>query len=191
MTVPDWMGSRNFDILARAPAGATKDQVPQMWQSLLADRFQLAVHREPKTVAHYSLTVAKGGPKFTESVEQPVPPQGDTGGSKVDKDGFPELNRPGMIGAADGRISLYRPNATMDLLARLLAGQLGSPVTDETGLKGSYDIRLHWVRETAPENMGPRLAEAVPQQLGLRLEWKKGPVEFLVVDHIEKMPSGN
>src|SRR5579863_4557498 len=57
MTVPDWMGEAKFDIAARVPAGVTKDQVPQMWQSLLADRFKLVVHREPKVVTHYELVV--------------------------------------------------------------------------------------------------------------------------------------
>lgn len=81
---------------------------------------------------------------------------------------------------------------TMDLLARTLSSQLNHPVVDLTGLKGSYEIRLHWVRDTAPlETTGPRMSQAVQEQLGLRLEAKKGPVEFLVVDHIEKLPTEN
>jgi uncharacterized protein (TIGR03435 family) len=149
MTAPDWTTGQKFDITARVPAGATKAQLAEMWQRLLMDRFKLMVHREARDLAKYELLVAKAGPKFKESVDNPPPGAASEetshsrGPQKVDKGGFPELARPGMIGM-NGRIRLYQTKMTMEKLAIVLAGQLGRPVTDNTGLKGEYDIRLYW-----------------------------------------------
>jgi uncharacterized protein (TIGR03435 family) len=89
----------------------------------------------------------------------------------------------------------------MEKLAIILAGQLGRPVTDNTGLKGEYDIRLYWVTDTlrsgtpspagADGDEGPTITQAIQDQLGLRLEAKKGPVDCLIVDHIERAPTEN
>jgi uncharacterized protein (TIGR03435 family) len=211
LVAPDWMEQEKFDIAARVSAGATQLQLAEMWQRLLADRFKLAVHREPRVVPKYDLLVAKGGPKFREHSEDP-PPQDDatrpSGPNKVDRDGFPELTKPGMIGM-NGRIRLYQTKMTMEQLAKIFSGQLSRPVTDNTGLTGEYEIRLSWLTESAsapappppgkdgspphlPEGaVGPTLTQAIQDQLGLRLEAKRGPVEFLVVDHMEKSPTGN
>jgi uncharacterized protein (TIGR03435 family) len=100
---------------------------------------------------------------------------------------------------------LHYPDATMDLFARLLTGQAGGPVANLTGLTGKYDVSLYWVAGHAlpaaapaaggaplPESEpGPTLEQALQDQLGLRLEQKKGPMEFLVVDHLEKTPTEN
>jgi uncharacterized protein (TIGR03435 family) len=206
MVAPDWMSQQKFDINARIQARANRDQVAEMWQRLLAERFKLAVHRESRVVALYDLVVAKGGPKFKKASEDPAPKDGAStetaharGPNKVDSDGFPELARPGMIGM-NGRIRLYQTKMTMDQLAKTFSGQLGRPVTDDTGLKGEYEIRLYWVTDaaggppsaTTPEGAGgPTLMRAIQDQLGLRLEAKRGPVEFLVVDHMEKLPTEN
>ncbi len=207
----DWMAQQKFDVAAKLPAGATKDQVGEMWQRLLIDRFKLAAHRESRVVAQFDLQVAKDGPKFKQAPEDPPPsdaaaavPPHAHGPNKLDKDGFPELTRPGMIGM-DGRIRLYGDKMTMDQLAKTCSGQLGKPVTDATGLTSQYEIRLHWISETettrppardggalaAPDPGGPTLMQALQTQLGLRLEAKRAPVEFLVVDHMEKLPTGN
>jgi hypothetical protein len=78
----------------------------------------------------------------------------------------------------------------MQRLADQISGQLGKPVTDATGLKGRYDIGLYWVADsTAETDAGPTLLQALQDQLGLRLESKKGPVDFIVVDHAEKTPA--
>jgi uncharacterized protein (TIGR03435 family) len=191
----DWMAQQRFDVAAKVPAGTSKEKVAKMWQRLLIDRFKLATHRESRVVSKFDLQVGKDGPKFHEAGE--APPAGEApharGGNKLDKDGFPELIRPGMIGM-EGRIALYDNRMTMEQLAKTCSGQLGKPVTDTTGLKGQYEIRLHWVSDTgaarpAPSDPGgPTLIQALPNQLGLRLEPKKGPVEYLVVDHMEKFP---
>jgi uncharacterized protein (TIGR03435 family) len=104
----------------------------------------------------------------------------------------------------NGRASMNEPQATMERLAGLLSGQVATPVTDATGLKGRYDISLFWNAEStyrlnapatspsaAESDSGPTLMQALQDQLGLRLELKKGAVDFVVVDHAEKVPSEN
>jgi uncharacterized protein (TIGR03435 family) len=123
-------------------------------------------------------------PAVDDPAEEPPRPRGP---QKVDSEGFPELARPGMIGM-DGHISLYDRRMTLERLATTIAEQVGRPVTDNTGLKGQYEIRLHWVDGSIN---GPTIAMALQDQLGLRLEAKKGPVEFLVVDRVERTPTEN
>jgi uncharacterized protein (TIGR03435 family) len=214
---PDWLQASMFDISARVPKGATRDQFKLMLQNLLADRFKLAVYHEPKDLPVYELVIAKAGPKLKESVEDvaskddttdaapsrpptPAPP-------KLGKDGYPELapGRPGMI-AMNGRYRMYWPKSTIERLCFYLAGQLGKPVTDATGLKGKYDISLYWSSDRGRQPVSleessapavpevetePTLAVAVQEQLGLKLIAKKGPVDVLVVDHAEKVPAQN
>jgi uncharacterized protein (TIGR03435 family) len=94
----------------------------------------------------------------------------------------------------NGRGRMYQPALTMEEFAEFLTGQMASPVTDATGLKGKYEISLYWTTEplkAADGDAGPTLMRALQEQLGLRLEAKKGPVDFLVVDHIEKLPTDN
>ena len=91
---------------------------------------------------------------------------------------------------------MYWPNATMEFLARQLSGLVGRPIVDSTGLKGKYEISLSWTTDgmslDAPANdLYPPIMQALPDQLGLRLELKKGPADFLVVDHVEKVPVGD
>lgn len=143
----------------------------RMLQSLLEDRFKLAIHRETKELPTYALVVGTNGPKFRE-----VP---DDGSEPV-------------IGAAEGyRIKAH--HISMKLLAATLQGYVGDAVIDATGLTGLYDVSLDF---TVDESMspdaerGPTLFEAVQRQLGLKLEMRKGPVEVLIIDHVEK-PSAN
>jgi uncharacterized protein (TIGR03435 family) len=134
---------------ARVPPGIRKEQVPEMWQQLLIDRFKLAAHREPRVVPKYELVPAKGGPKFKEAGEQSgVETSRSNGAARLGADGFPELTRPGMMGI-NGRMRLYQTNMTMQQLATNLSGFLRMPVAENTGLKGAYEIRLFWVAETA------------------------------------------
>jgi len=199
LQAPDWLATSRFDIIARIPQGTTKVEFLEMCQSLLTDRFKLAVHREEKEVSKYDLVAAKTGIKIRSSSDlnpedraSPEPPRSHPP-MKLDREGFPELNRPGMIGV-NGHIRLYDPKMTMEFLASTLSNQLGKPVTDSTGLQGAYEIRLYWVDETLPpssDNAGPTILRAVQDQLGLRLESKKGPVQFLIVDHVDKVPTEN
>jgi uncharacterized protein (TIGR03435 family) len=223
-SIPDWMKDRGlaFDLNARVPEGATKDQLDLMIQNLLADRFKMVVHRESREIQQYNLVVAKNGPKFKESpplTPKPDPADGcfrnpraaaclDTkkgpgGPLKLGDDGYPVLQGR-MTGAfVQGRARIHYPDTTMTLFASYLSLQLRKPVTDATGLKGKYDIAMFWATDDAarasPDPGGvlvaadpaPTLMEALQDQLGLRLESKKGPVEFVVVDHAEKIPTEN
>ncbi len=200
LTGPDWLQQQMFEIQAKVPEGATKDQVAAMILSMLQDQFKLVAHHDSKELAKYDLVVAKGGLKIKESAEEPPrPPDGaPPKPAPMAKDGLPELGpgHPGM--AINGkRAILYYSHWTMTQFASMIAAQMAKPVTDATGLTAKYDIGMHW----SPENLragdsasdpdGPTLQQALQDQLGLRLEAKKGPVDFVVVDHCEKTPAGN
>jgi uncharacterized protein (TIGR03435 family) len=195
MESPAWMMEARYNITARIPSGTTKEQMLPMWQQLLAERFHLAVHREPRVVQKYELLTGNGGARFKASSDEPTPvdePHAH-GPNKTDSDGFPELARPGMI-SMNGRFRLWQTRMTMAQLARTIAAQLRRPVSDQTGLNGEYDIRLFWAGEPSPGaelSTGPTLVRAVQDQLGLRLQATRGPVDFLVVDRADKQPTEN
>jgi uncharacterized protein (TIGR03435 family) len=193
-----------FDITARVPEGTTKEEFAMMLQNLLADRFHLAVHHEIREIEKYDLVVAKNGPKFKNGVE-PAPEKPDATPvpfrMTADKEGYPAMapGRPGMA-MMNGKARMYQPKMTMEKLAQQVGFQVGKPVTDATGLAGEFEIGLYWASDTQlsakpdatdPADSGPTLPQALQDQLGLRLEQKKGPVDFLVVDHIDKMPTAN
>jgi uncharacterized protein (TIGR03435 family) len=216
LSAPEWMKDpfAAFDIAARVPEGATKDDFYAMLQNLLADRFKLMVHHESREMQQYDLAVAKSGSKFKEAAPQAPKPDGDDDGKppafpppKMGTDGYPVLGGGGGMAMMGGRARMYGPEMTMAMLAGQISGQLGKPVTDATGLSGKYEVSLYWDAVATkwagsppaaggPEtpvarDPGPTLIEALQDQLGLRLESKKGPVDFLVVDHAEKVPTEN
>lgn len=173
---PDWIKSKviRFDIVAKAPADAPLDQVRLMLQALLTERFHLALHREPKDLPYLALLVGKKGSKL-----QPAIPDSDASGNKS------------LIGR------IYSNHMPMITLAMLLSRFTGQTVLDMTGLKGEYDLKLDWTPEntaaepSAQSDSGPSLFAAVEQQLGLKLEVRKGPVEILVIDHADRVPIQN
>ena len=183
---PGWLDSDRFDIEAKAVGDPPRSQVLLMLQSLLADRFKLALHRETRELPVYELMLAKSGPKFKEKpcVGQPGPdnPCGGFTGS--------------LRGMLVGRVVPTRE------LAEALATLLNRSVLDKTGLTGNYDFDLNWTPDGAtirgpgdpdappPDPNGPSIFTAVQEQLGLELKSAKGPVEVLVIDHAEK-PDAN
>ena len=213
LTVPSWARTERFNIEAKVPAGATKDDMKGMIENLLVERFGLKYHRESKEMPGYELVVAKGGPKLTESV--PVqeadaaaggPPSGPPKFT-MGANGFPEIP-PGraMSIMMNGQGARRAVAETMEALARNLAFQVGRPVVDATGLKGKYDFLLYWTSGQGPAgpppsgaegavpvagDSGPTIFTAIQQQLGLRLESKKATVQTVVVDKLEKTPSEN
>jgi uncharacterized protein (TIGR03435 family) len=203
---PDWLVDTRFDFEARIPSGTTKPVFRQMLQNLLAERFKLAVHREPKSMEVYEMTVAKNGPKFREAAP-PGPAAADEqpGPIKRDAEGFPVLGPKMTMAIVPGHARLRSDAQTMSWLAGQLSAQLGGPVTDATELKGKYDFILSWAfgEDTAAVVPGdaagaphvdayrPALINAVQSQLGLKMERKKAPVEVLIVDHAEKTPAAN
>jgi uncharacterized protein (TIGR03435 family) len=198
---PDWINTTRFDIVANIPPGTTKEQVPIMLQNLLAERIKLKVHREPRAMTVYELTIASGGPKLRAVGDESMSEGGISGQPRLSaKDGFPEIPA-GQNGEMqiDGRARWHAHDATMQDLAKVLAREVHAQVTDATGLGGRYDMSLFWVTaeaargsgESADTIAGPTLFAAVSNQLGLRLVAKKGPVDMLIVDSAEKVPSEN
>jgi uncharacterized protein (TIGR03435 family) len=198
-----------------------------MLQTLLAERFKLAVHRETKELPIYALVVAKNGPKMKESEVVPVPKEGvdvpppgplpPPSERKMGPDGFPIMPTAGRGGIAQmqmmpGRVRMKVNMETMAQFVDMLSNQLDRPVLDQTGLTKSYQFILDYAPEpggrnplgmplpVAPPGEGgvaadadaaPSLFTALQEQLGLKLEQKKGSVEMLVVDRIEKVPTEN
>jgi uncharacterized protein (TIGR03435 family) len=169
---PGWKDSLEaFELSAKVPENATKEQVRLMLQNLLAERFKLAIHRETKELQVYEMVVAKGGPKFKESVENPSQePSADAQPSDkptFDKDGF-VIRPPGSPNPPKGRIEVgmggkHRIRAeaeTMQDLAERLSSVLGKPVIDATGLMGKYDYSL--IFEQAALTGGRGNATSVP-----------------------------
>ncbi len=181
---PNWIATTGFNIVAKVPSGATKDQMRPMLQRLLAERFQLAVHRETKDLPVFALVVAKGGPKLT-AAQHPE----DGGGS---------------FGAWKGNARDVSTNQTIHGLAEFLTLLMDRPIVDSTGLTGTYDFTLYWApeypmrlatrtpgAEGEPSEPAPTIFQAVQDQLGLKLEPRKSPIEILVVDHMEPKPTEN
>jgi uncharacterized protein (TIGR03435 family) len=214
ITGPAWLDSERFDINATMPPETTREQLHMMLQNLLAERFKLTIHRETRELPLYLLVVAKGGPKLKESTEAPagdvdpatIPPPG-----KVGPDGFPVLALPAgapivIFSFTNGRARMAGQQKSMQDLADRLTGIVSRPVIDATGLKAKYDFMLTYSPEstntpTPPPPPGganapeaeplPDIFSALQAQLGLRLESKKGAVEMIVIDHIEKTPTEN
>ncbi len=206
---PDWIGSARFDITAKLPDGSSKDQIPEMLQSLLADRFKLALHRETKEHPIYALVVAKGGPKLTPAEaaagDAPAP------AANPSKDGVPRGAMMMLIDPAG--MHLRASSATLANLAEMISHVCERPVVDSTGITGQYDFDLIFSPETMrgmpgpmrampPAAAGERLPADSPaeragsiydavQRYGLKLEPRKAPLEIVIVDRIEKTPTEN
>jgi uncharacterized protein (TIGR03435 family) len=166
---PGWLDTERFDITATMPPDTTKEQFKVMLQNLLKERFKLAVHRETKELAVYSLVVNKGGPKLKESEgpepaasdDPPAPPPMPNGPPKIGPDGFPDLPLPAggrgglFMMMMPGRARFIARRQTMKDLADRLTFQLSKPVTDATGLTAKYDFTLTFAPENMNGPMGP------------------------------------
>lgn len=210
LSAPDWANGAMFNVNARVPKGATYEQFQVMLQNLLADRFQLKVHRETSERAAYKLVVAKNGPKFKAAAAPPVEEPGEDSPPRaaepkpfqLDAERYPAFG-PGESGTrmSGNRARMVYPRMTMADFAGTIGAYVHAVVTDSTGLSGAYEISLSWVTggmhaastgEDTEGDPGPTLFQALQQQLGLRLvESSKVPVERLVVDHAEKVPAEN
>ena len=161
---PEWIETDHWDVSAKAPAGfiPTGQQMQPMMQALLADRFRLKLHRETRELSAFALVVGKGGPKLTAST------------------------------FADSRISIGHGIFTgqkidMAGLADALARESDRTIVDQTGLSGEYDVTLKWSPDAAdPDPAAVPLFTAIQEQLGLKLEATKAPVEILVIDSVQK-----
>jgi uncharacterized protein (TIGR03435 family) len=192
---PNWIETERYDIDAKYPADTQPEEFRLMLQNLLADRFRLVLHRETRQMARYRLVVAKDGPKLSPPRKLPEYKGDDErfAAMKADMEANREVRRRSPYsGASRG---FREASATMTKLAQDLAGQLDRPVTDDTGLEGWYSFQLEWspneLGTDAGETSLPSIFVALQQQLGLKLEPEKGPVEFLVIDRGEKTPLPN
>jgi len=216
---PSWLDTERVDVNATMPPETTKEQFRVMLRNLLVERFRITLHRETKASPIYSLMVAKGGPRMKES--SPVSPTKDNAGAApsfpvpaqpIGPDGRPV--RPGLtLMLISGHAYWIGKQETMVDLADRLTTEVGHPVTDATGLKGRYDFTMTYLREgmnppnglPPPSEVGrgalpdglsevdtsPDVFRAVKEQLGLMLKAGKGPLDMIVIDHIEKTPIEN
>jgi uncharacterized protein (TIGR03435 family) len=186
-----WLGTERFDLEATAGHPAGEPELRLMLQTLIADRFHLKFHRETREMTIYSLVQAKNGVASGKSIHQS--PSGDCGkmttpDSAQARSG--ETTACGGESVTAGNIVGHR--TTLDELATNLAIMVERLVINKTGLEGSYDLTLTWTPDKVrgTDDNGPSLFTAVEEQLGLKLEAGRGPVEVLVVDSAEK-PSEN
>ncbi len=213
--LPEWVRSQAFVIEAESPApNPTKDQMRLMMQSLLADRFKLAVHFETKEVPVLAMVLAKPGmtgPRLRPhekglACDAKWTAPADPTASIVPPAGW--LPRCGGVAARPGpgnTILLGARNIPMEHIALYLTTiyKFGRPVIDETGLKGTYDFSLGWAPDSntairmrsgdangSSEVDGPSLFDALKDQLGLKLKPTKAAIQTLVIDHVEQ-PSAN
>lgn len=182
LTLPD--GWNWYDVDAKVAGSPSDIEIRLMFQTLLEDRFKLKVHRETKQLPVYTLTRAKKGPKLKEWAEG-APPQRIIG--RVVPDGIIA-----NFSSREDPHHIVGRKVPIAKLASYLTRTLQIPVTDETGLAGNFDFELTWDSDAPPlAPPDPALvAAALQEQLGLKLEKGKRPIEILVVDHVEK-PSEN
>ena len=193
---PGWIGSDRFDVEGKAEdPNADYGQLRLMLQSLLEDRFQLQLHREVKESPIYALVVGKGGPKIKLAADQTSPDV--HGPSPIGS------SRPNRGALRFGPGSIIGNAAQIPLLVRFLSQRLGRIVVDQTGLSGRFDFQLQWAPGIGENPLYPggdpippgdpslpSIFAAIQEQLGLKLESTRAPVEVLVIDHVEK-PSAN
>jgi uncharacterized protein (TIGR03435 family) len=178
-----------YELEAATDPKATDDQVRLMLQALLINRFKMAVHRVTKDADGYALTVAKNRPKLQEATEGEVPPLPDWLRKPSDDPAkLEELVVSTLPERGIGAITVRR--ATMLQFTETLQRALNTAILDQTGLTGKYYFALQCATGDIPDAPVPSLFSAV-KELGLRLEAHKGPVEMLVVDHLEKIPTEN
>jgi uncharacterized protein (TIGR03435 family) len=212
--LPKWVIADHFDIQARAEGNPTKNQMRLMVQSLLADRFKLAIHYETRQLPVLAAVLSKPGKLGPQLQPHPddascstVPPAPAVSGSaptvkpSTVAGGFPTVcgGIVAMPPSAPGRMRTGARNVPFGMLVSALAqmGNLDRPVLDQTGLSGTFDFTFEWTPEhrgpavdSQGDESGPTLLEALKDQLGMKLESTTGPVDVPVIDHIE-MPSEN
>jgi len=202
---PDWVDSAHFDLDAKVD-GADVDTLKKLspeqrrmvLRPALEDRFKLKVHTETKQLPVFELGIAKGGTKLKEASPDATYPNGFKG--------FDGVAHGGMLRMGNGEFQ--GQGVEIKGLVNMLSQQLRQTVIDKTGLTGKYDFELNWTpddglvpmfhgtdgspqkADPAPDASGPTIFTALQEQLGLKLQSAKGPVETLVIDHVE-MPSEN
>jgi uncharacterized protein (TIGR03435 family) len=215
---PAWIATDHYDIEAttnespeerKANPSGGDERRKLMLRSLLAERFKLTLNQETRELPVYDLVVAKGGPKFHETVVPPIDPNAPPPAPSGPPPGPGQPFRGRGMRVGPGQLTMN--GGTMAMFADHLSQRLGRSVIDKTGLKGEYDLSLQWTPEqnemmrsvfggapegpggkepVPPPDSGPTIFTALQEQLGLKLESAKGPVTIYVIAHIEQ-PSPN
>jgi uncharacterized protein (TIGR03435 family) len=170
---PGWLDTERYDIFAKTAGPVPVSQLRLMLQRLIVERFKVASHRETKVMPAYELVIAKSGSKLKEA----------------DSDGDASFE-PGRGMAMNAK------RMTLAQFVDMASGPLQAPVIDKTGLQGRYDFALNLAPYATGDRMGMEdvpgiLAQAIQEQLGLKLETRKDPLEVLVLEHIERIPADN
>lgn len=177
-----------YQIDAKTDPSTTEDQIRQMLQTLLVDRFKLASHRESREVNGYVLTVARGGPKIKPVADgEKAPPM-----PEYMSDRTPDWWEGRVMITVEGKgtLALTARRVTMHDVAEAMQDTLHTFVADQTGLAGRYYLGFEFARPNDDSELGP-LAGVLRMETGLQLEKRKLATEFFVVDHIEKYPVEN
>jgi uncharacterized protein (TIGR03435 family) len=192
---PSWIGSDRYDVQAKAQGDATVQQMEgPMLRALLVERFKLGFHRETQQLPVYELTrtgnaklqPTKEGSCTIYSLDAPPPRPSAPGAPATVFCGFPHLTQNGINRALDGK------GVTMSTLAGNIARSVRRSVLDKTGLTGTYDLHLEWTDSPLNDIANPDKSDlpsifsAVTEQLGLKLESAKGPVEVIVIDRMDR-----
>lgn len=170
LAAPAWVKSKEFlfDVTAKTPEGATREQNLAMLRTLLIERLAIRLHHEQREISYLALVPVKEGSKLKPAAEDATP------------------SGPSLYG------NIFSQHMTMHALALLLSRFEKQTVLDLTHLDGAYEVSLQWNPEQASaDDDRPSLYTALPKQLGLRLEARRGPVDVLVVDAAEKTPAEN
>jgi uncharacterized protein (TIGR03435 family) len=185
---PSWLYEKFYDIVAKAPDGATAEQVPEMLQNLLALRFRMRVHWDTQQKGGYALVTGKKSLKLTRSVSNPED----------------ATNRRESISTSSGQTQLDFREITLEYLAKSLTSLLGRPVANMTGIQGVFDIKIECASDSLvglpvalrhmtvseDSDVGPSIFSAI-RDLGLDLVSRDVPVKRLVVDSAEAVPTAN
>ena len=171
----DWLGTERYDIMAKAAGAAPDAELRLMMQRLLADRFKVALHKQTKEMSAYALVVGKGGPKFTESKTEGEP----------------------MLAPDQKTMRVVVQRTPLSQLVEMLSNVLRTPVVDMTGLQGRYDITLELAKyipdRSSPDLMDPVsiITRGLQEELGLKIEPRKLPLDLLIIEHAEKISTEN
>lgn len=174
---PRWLGADRFDVDAQVDGEPSHEQIGEMIRTMLADRFHLKVHLESREMPHYVLAAPKDGLRFGPHLAK-----------ADDRDCSAGPGAPGCRGITGGAQGVEIEHVTFAVLAVNLASMTGVPVADETGLAGRYDFKLDLLpSETGTQvSFGDAVMNALQDQVGVRVEWKKVPTKVVVVESAEK-----
>lgn len=191
---PNWIRGDFYNVVAKLPPGTPRDRIPVLLRALLTERLRLVVRRETKDSPVYNLAVGKGGPKLKAS------PDLQDSAPRPSISSAPLAFVDGKLGICCGRAELHR--VTMPRFAEMLASQTDRPVIDKTGIAGMFEISLRWAAENQHLEKGhdsPPMVDtsnegsiysALQEQLGLKLEPQRAPLEYLFVKRVER-PTDN